>query len=358
MIKIQEHIDRIDVEDYLDTLTEELWNELNPKVASGKRYKVISLIEKCKKYATASDTPAYLTAYANNDAPTAERHKNFFNFLTANDANELKKLIISKPISFAKLKSDISKIITANDLFTGTPGNYSQTNFGKLLTETIFDYTKFRSSEFCKDLFSRLGFASTTCPYCNDKMVIITKIKSNSTTETKLKAYLDLDHFYSKSQNPFFALSFFNLIPTCHDCNSHDKGDKPFTIETHIHPYHEAFENFYQFKVRLNVILGDVVEEIIIEKLPSKPLDRTLDDLNLINRYNNKTDILQAQELVRYFINYRHLIGTPQEKAFKDAIFGLGRTPKELKDVLKSPKGKMNRDILKQVDINKILGII
>ena len=44
MIKIQEHIDRIDVEDYLDTLTEELWNELNPKVASGKRYKVISLI--------------------------------------------------------------------------------------------------------------------------------------------------------------------------------------------------------------------------------------------------------------------------------------------------------------------------
>ncbi len=28
----------------------------------------------------------------------------------------------------------------------------------------------------------------------------------------KLKAYMDLDHFYPKSLHPYFALSFFNLI--------------------------------------------------------------------------------------------------------------------------------------------------
>lgn len=356
MIKIQDHLDRDDAENYLDTLAEELWVELNPKIANGSRYKATSLVEKCKKYSLEAKTADYRIEYADNNAAIAARHKSFFDFINANNSLELKKLIISRPNQFNVLRANILKFVSVNDLFTGTPGNYSQTAFGKLLSEKIFDYTKFRGSEFCKELFVKLGFTSTTCPYCNDNKVVITRLKSNSTPETKRKAYLDLDHFYAKSQNPFFAVSFFNLIPTCHDCNSIDKRDKLFTIETHIHPYHEAFDSFYKFRVSLKALLGDAVDEIVIEKSSLKPLDITLDDLNLADRYN--TNILQAEKLVKYFADYKHYIGTPDEGVFIDAIFELnGGIPKDKKNILKSIKGKMSRDILTQVDVNNVLGI-
>jgi|688.fasta_scaffold341433_1 hypothetical protein len=358
MIKIQEHLDRGDAENYLETLSENLWNELNPKVKGGKKYKVVSLVEKCKKYSAETITNDYRIEYANNDDATALRHKRFFDFLTASGETELKKLIISKPSQFPTLKAAVLNILNEADLFTGTPGNYSQTNFGKILSEKVFDYTKFRGSDFCKELFDKLGFTKASCPYCNDNNLTITKLKTNSSSSTKLKAYLDLDHFYPKSQHPYFAVSFFNLIPTCHDCNANDKRDKQFAIQTHIHPYHEAFDDFYKFHISLKNLLGDALDEIEIEMIPaSKPADTTLNDLNLVARYANH--IPQAENLVDYYQKYKHYLNTPDRNVFIDALFKLnGGIPKERKTILKSQRGKMSRDILKQLDITNILGII
>lgn len=357
MIKIQEHLNRGDAEAYLDSLAESLWNSLNPKFKTKKGYKTNSLIEKCKKYKAETKKVSYRKQYADNDINKAQRHKDFFDFLLVSKATQLKRIIISRPSQFASIKTDIFNILQQGDIITGTPGNYSQTPFGTLLSETIFNYKAFRSSDFCKDLFTNISMASTSCPYCNDNNIKIVKLKSTSTLLTKLKAYLDLDHFYPKSQNPFFALSFFNLVPTCHDCNSNDKGDKPFTIETHIHPYQESFDDFYTFKISLTALLGDPIDEIKITKSPAKPLDTTLNDLNLEARYN--TYLSEAEKLVKFFIDYRNkYIGSPDEPIFLEALFELKGIPKYKRDILRNQRGKMNRDILKQIDITKVLNIV
>lgn len=355
MIKIQEHLNRADAEAYLDSLANELWTNLNQELKNSKGFYKNSLIEKCKKYKKESKLKRYHKKFANNDSKTAKRHEGFFKFLLNADASKLKALIVSRPNQFAALKSDIYNILNVDDLYVGTPGNYSQTKFGELLSETIFNYKGFRVSDFCKELFLEIGFESATCPYCNEKKINIIKLSKSSTSADKLKAYLDLDHFYSKSQHPFFALSFFNLIPTCHDCNSGDKGDKPFSIETHVHPYHENFDDLYTFRVSLISLLGDTVDEVFIDKLANKPSDITLTDLKLKDRY--QVHLKEAESLVDYFKKYKHYVGTSKEPIFIESIFELKGVPKEKKSILTNERGKMNRDILKQVDINKILNI-
>lgn len=357
MIKIQEHLDRTDADQFLDQLSEEHWESLNEKLAHGRGYKKSSLIEKCEKYKLETKNKGYIDKYAHGDSVESKRHELFFNFLVDSDAKELIRIIKARPTEFVAIKRDIYKILKETDIFTTKGIEYSQTPFGVLLSDTIFNYRNFRTSDFCKNLFTKIGFNSATCPCCNDNELKIVPVNKSSPKAVKLKAYLDLDHFYPKSQHPFFALSFFNLIPTCNDCNSRDKGDKSFTIETHIHPYYESFDDFYRFKISLKVLLGDSIDHIDIEKLPHKPLDITLTDLNLKNRYS--TNLTRIEHLVRYFLNNKHYIGTSDEKVFTDAIFEInGGIPQKRKDILKTQRGKMSRDTLKQIDILNVLNLV
>lgn len=350
MIRIQDHLNIDNPEAYIDSKALSLWDALNPtlKGKSKKVYFKKSLIEKCKKYQKLTKSPDYLSKYANNNLIVGIRHKAFFDYLLASKAANLKQLIISRPSQFSSIQTNIFRILHPNDLYTGTPGNYSQTAFGSLLSDKIFNYTAFRASDFCIKLFTEIGFQSTTCPYCNDNKLNIIELQIDS------KAYLELDHFYSKSQNPFFAVSFFNLIPSCHDCNSSDKGDKPFSIETHIHPYHEAFDEAYLFKISLKALLGDRIDNIDIENISTKTLDKTLVDLNLQARYRNNFEA--ATKLVNLFFKYKKYFKTEFEAAFKELL--LKDIPIEKKNILKYQRGKMNRDLLKQIDIDNALNLL
>lgn len=356
MIKIQDHLNRPDADLYLDALAEELWNELNPKVKSGKKYKVVALVEKCKKYLKETDTPEYRMKYANNDTAVAERQKNFFDLLIQNNAFFLKRIIVSRPDHYGELQIEIAGQINSSDLFIGTPGNYSQTPFGKLLSEKIFDYSAFRSSEFCKKLLTRIGFDNATCPYCNNRKLDIVAISKDCPSETKLKAYYDIDHFYPKSLNPYFAVSFFNLIPACHDCNSAEKRNIPFSIATHIHPYYESFDDFYKFEVPTESLNGEPLSVILIKSIKNKTHDRTIDDLKLLERYQK--NLSEAHKLLTFFLNHwKKDTGTENESVFIEAIFSLKNVPKDRMNILNSLQGKMSRDILKQIDIYNVLKI-
>lgn len=57
----------------------------------------------------------------------------------------------------------------------------------------------------------------SVCPYCNRNYIINLNESGIATCE--------LDHFYNKDKFPFFALSFYNLIPACRPCN-HIKSNK------------------------------------------------------------------------------------------------------------------------------------
>lgn len=80
------------------------------------------------------------------------------------------------------------------------------------------------------------------CPYCN-RQYTFTLITSSGRTRP------EFDHFYSKGEHPYFALSFYNLVPSCHICNSSLKGSDKFTTKTHSNPFSTCFNDILKFEI-------------------------------------------------------------------------------------------------------------
>lgn len=145
--------------------------------------------------------------------------------------NGFSKMVTNKGefVKNFKMKKNNMKIIE----------NYKEKN--KVL-KYIFDYNRLCDGIEIKDniiwdrheLISKMEFR--TCPYCNRQYITnyIDESKENKTTA-------DLDHYYSKSDYPFLALSLYNFIPSCQICNSRFKIAKDFYFEPHIYPYKDEF---------------------------------------------------------------------------------------------------------------------
>ncbi len=87
-----------------------------------------------------------------------------------------------------------------------------------------------------------------TCPYCNAQFTFTIKTKRG-------KSRPQFDHFLSKGEYPYLALSFYNLVPSCPTCNSTGiKGTKPFSIKTHLHPFIDNIEGLYQFRTKIDAV--------------------------------------------------------------------------------------------------------
>lgn len=76
----------------------------------------------------------------------------------------------------------------------------------------------------------------STCPYCNMQYTFTLDCGNGKTSP-------EYDHFYDKSDYPILALSFYNLVPSCHVCN-HIKGTKK-TVS--INPFFAGFESCFVF---------------------------------------------------------------------------------------------------------------
>lgn len=83
----------------------------------------------------------------------------------------------------------------------------------------------------------------SVCPYCNRNYTFTIRKFYNEYTRP------EFDHFYNKKEYPYLALSFYNLIPSCHICNSTIKGNKDFKFSTHLHPYVDDFDERTQFRI-------------------------------------------------------------------------------------------------------------
>lgn len=79
--------------------------------------------------------------------------------------------------------------------------------------------------------FKKLGIR--TCPYCN-RQYTFTISSSHANTSP------EYDHFYEKSKFPILAVSFYNLVPSCHTCN-HVKGIQDIRINPFFHEMQGRF---------------------------------------------------------------------------------------------------------------------
>lgn len=351
MIKIQEHLNRADADDFLDTLAIRLWNFFNQKLADGSEYKHFSLIKRLDRLINQTNEPGYLEQYGNNDNRFVERQKEFFNYLQVNDNAKLKSLIISRPENLLVLRNEIQDILQPDDLFL-VNGSIRQTSFGTLLTDQLFVYNNYRKSTICPELVAQMGLQNVFCPYCNYNRIQVIKISTEANEQILDRAYLDIDHFYPKSQNPFFALSFFNLIPSCHSCNSAEKGDKDFCISSHTNPFHKSYNDTQIFEIDDDYILKGGTNNLKLRK--TTLLDDFMDrDLHLSQRYEH-TYLEAVNELIQQYLDYQHYRGSSQfGHDYIEVV--IQRVPVLSEDILKKEAGKMFRDVFNEIDVFDII---
>lgn len=112
----------------------------------------------------------------------------------------------------------------------------------KDMLDVVFRYTAFSESADILKLLKDMNVS--VCPYCN-RQYTFTFSKDNKSSRPQL------DHFYPKDKYPCFAVSFYNLIPSCALCNNaksnSDIADKNKRI---LYPYSDEMGDDVRFETR------------------------------------------------------------------------------------------------------------
>lgn len=347
MIKIQEHLDEnpVSAAATLEILVEDHWKFLNPStITKPVRLKTTSLIARCEKAKNQCRTPAFCKKYEITKI-TSLRLWLFFDAILKNNSSLLKKIVLSDPNALISIiYPQLQKLLPNRLLYVKNGAVDKQKKLGRFLSEEVFDYGRFRGSQYCPQLFrQKMNGTLYTCPYCNLNPITITQLPRNATAIAKQKAYLDVDHFYPKVLFPYFSVSFYNLVPSCHDCNSSEKGPKLFLTTTHVHPYVDSFDKIYEFGLNsVDLVKGNVVIECRNRK--NARVDKTADDLNLVDRYNGDTQIVS--EILKY---YKANIHTLNKFNLIHSQFFFSHFPLKASHILRRQRAKLLRDIFIQI---------
>ncbi len=149
---------------------------------------------------------------------------------------ENQELLYSKPNIHQRLVNLTDKYL--DGLFYNRVEK-KQTDFGEEI-ETALRYDTLQKNDAIK-IVQHLKL--NTCPYCNASLTV--SIDKND----KVKPRFQLDHFFPKSKYPFLAISFFNLVPSCGQCNQ-SKSKSSVTIGQDFHLYsNETPYDAFQFKL-------------------------------------------------------------------------------------------------------------
>lgn len=192
------------------------------------------------------------------------------------------------------------------------------------------------------------------CLYCNIES--IETIRAEYSRGQRLR----YDHFKKQDGTKENDLNCYNLVPSCHHCNSDYKSDKELE-DTILHPLKEDFDSLVKFDIDITPEqLGSFSEyKINFEILPNntesltRKAEQTIIVFNLERRYNSKNT---KNELKGFFNNlkyttkfkvngYKNLSET--EEDIKKAIFDVSKC-----EINKTKYGKLKKDLT-----NKYLNI-
>lgn len=321
---------------------------------------------------------------SNVDNTIKEQHKKWFKSYVEKKLEEkitnletVENPSNSKFIGFLKeLKSIENLAIIENEEMLLLIDSFHQLNFSKedLKTlEEIFNYEYFSKLEPHKwsrhKLLTKLGVK--VCPYCQRNYITSYILEANKETKAE-KTTADLDHFYSKKDYPFLALSLYNFIPSCSICNSrmklkkttYDKDNKKNSI---IYPYIDNFKGVFKTNNQLlEVLLGsrDTFEVSIDDQgdLKTKEtidmfkLDKVYKEahneylLHMMESIKNKPESY-LKSIAEFFIKEDSQDKEELEKVILANLKAIVLEPYKFRIENGEPLAKLTQDILKEFDI-------
>ena len=242
------------------------------------------------------------------------------------DEDNLKRVLIGLPTELDSIKSKFRKDKAIRKIF-----HY----------DNWLSYDKYNAYDLAKKL------DIPTCPYCNR---MYTKTVMGEAGEKVIRP--EFDHWFPKSEYPLLALSFYNLIPSCHICNSNVKGKTEFKLDTHFHPYNPSsnlkttfsynHKNYDDYKIKINTkddFSHNSVEAFQLENIYQAHEDEVKDLIKIRQAYSDKyidmlNDSLEGVNLSKEEV-YRLAFGVHYENDKFD----------------RRPLSKLKKDILTELGI-------
>lgn len=229
------------------------------------------------------------------------------------------------PVSKASLKRNIPAKYAAQ------VSAVSQIEKLKTKLSQIFNYDHF---EQCETEWGAYPFVDKlnvpVCPYCNRSF--ITNYRS---VNGKGRTRPQLDHFYSQSSYPYFALSIYNLVPSCYVCNSNLKNQKEFTLESHLNPYEENSDYLNRVRFTIRFARCDKSQDGVppdylkvwqvpteLMRIEIKPKRRTISRESLVKIRNN-IQVFKIRQLYNFHKDYAQEIIHKKIVYSPDRIDGL-----------------------------------
>ena len=228
--------------------------------------------------------------------------------------------------------------------FVGGKNNGGSIGYSKFSAKGTTTYNAY-------DLAQKLKV--NVCSYCNRNYTFTIRNKSSKSTRP------DFDHFYDKGTHPILALSFYNLIPSCILCNSRLKSTAKFSINTHLHPYKDSFNDYAKFKLKIINSMFFYDEKAFELKLVTTDIkaEKIKEDFALEVLYQDHKDIvlelIQKREIYpdSYIDDLFHQYEGTLFKNREDVLRHITGGYIEDKDINKRPLSKLIKDISEELDL-------
>lgn len=253
------------------------------------------------------------------DSPVKKKDKKFNLDLAFNDIERLLSISpVDRKLTQQSLKCRWQMI--RNTLYS--TGVISEIQDTESLLSKVFDYDKFivKTTKWNGYRLTE-ELSINVCPYCNRNYIHTLRTGNGSTRP-------ELDHFYPKSIYPFLSISIYNLIPSCHICNSNLKGSIDFFIREHLHPFEYTNHNQLKFKIEYKPAVSmtpllqiedfDIVCDFIKESEndENKMIKNSVETFKTEKLYNFHKDV--AQEIVFNAVYYNETKRDELKKLFGD----------------------------------------
>lgn len=222
--------------------------------------------------------------------------------------------------------------------------------------ENIFDYEGQISHNADRSYWLARMKGTNACTYCN-RQYTFTIEEYESSNKTEHIARPELDHWFCKQLFPLMSLSFYNLIPCCHTCNSSVKSNTIFSLSTHVHPYLQQDGNP---KIHFQQKLTSLGWSVVIKRKKGSREDRMVEDfkLNEIYRYHGPLEVKDLIEFNSSFspgylsLLYKKVLkeayGNKSQSEVYRMLFGTEYNPN---DFGARPLSKLKYDILKNLKV-------
>lgn len=245
------------------------------------------------------------------------------------------------------------RLIVLHEELEGHINNEEDRGFVK----RIFDYDSFIKQNKKMSYALAPLMEVNTCTYCNRQYTLTVDDVDKSGTVVEHLIRPEFDHWYPQIKYPDLALSYYNLIPACHICNSNLKRDKETKLDEHIHPYIDKRTGFrFSYVPTSDGYAVDVVREDGIDDDYYKKVENTLELFKISQIYGAHSELELKELLELATTNHPDYIstlvnevmaklGVREEDAYR-MLFGIEIMEE---NYLNRPMSKFKSDIIKKI---------